>query len=108
MSDNSGEWESAHLVWENFPGKDRLEALMSTPYWEVNTWEKEQQHPSIHPPSCCTLFLKHIQPLPLVASDKSSRMTNNPLAQIQSNHGMKIHTWARTRTGQWRSKPHDI
>lgn len=55
MSDNSGEWESAHLVWENFPGKDRLEALMSTPHWEVNTWEKGQ-HPSTHPPPAVPCF----------------------------------------------------
>lgn len=40
-------------------------------------------------PSCCTLLLKHIQPLPLMTSDKSSRMVNNPLAQIQSNHSLK-------------------
>ena len=43
-------------------------------------------------PSCQTLLLKHIQPLPIIiTSDKNSEIVNNLLAQIQSHHCMRIH-----------------
>lgn len=80
---------------------------MSAPHWEVNTWGEETT--SLNSlPSCCTLLLKQIQPLALMTSGKSSRVVNNPRAQIQSNHSMRIHIQAGTRTSQRGSKAQDI